>query len=469
MIRTLIFIAFVGILTAAAVWLADRPGAVTLAWQGWRVDTSAAFLVFAVAAVSAAAALLYRLWLAFKRMPQAVRARRQSSHQQRGYRALTQGMVAVAAGDPNEALRQAKRADNLLGEPPLTMLLSAQAAQLNGDEVAANAYFTSMLDRPETAFLGLRGLLIQAERQGDSGKALEFANRAYELRPKTPWVLTTLFDLQAGEGQWQQALVTLEEAIRRGAVAADEGKRRKSVVLLCCSGEAEAGDQPQDAYSYARKASSLTPDFLPATLRLLSLMAAAGKNRPATRIIHNAWRRNPHPELARIYGTLTPGGDPLKKVNRFERLLEFNPEHRESHIALAEAALEAKLWGTARNHLQKVADVNPTARVCRLMAELEEAENGDGAAARQWLLRAASAEPETSWLCNVCGVTAAEWAPLCGKCESIGTLDWRTPERIRGIAFRPVDDEARDFTASSARRVTAQVGAGAGVGDGGHG
>jgi hypothetical protein len=44
-------------------------------------------------------------------------------------------MVAVAAGDAAEAGRQAKRADALLGDPPLTMLLSAQAAQLNGDDV----------------------------------------------------------------------------------------------------------------------------------------------------------------------------------------------------------------------------------------------------------------------------------------------------------------------------------------------
>ena len=34
------------------------------------------------------------------------------------------------------------------------MLLSAQAAQLRGDEGAAARYFNNMLDRPETAFLG---------------------------------------------------------------------------------------------------------------------------------------------------------------------------------------------------------------------------------------------------------------------------------------------------------------------------
>ena len=64
------------------------------------------------------------------------------------------------------AQRQAKKADVLLNEPPLTMLLSAQAAQLDGDEQAAEGYFRAMLEREETRFLGLRGLITQAIKRG---------------------------------------------------------------------------------------------------------------------------------------------------------------------------------------------------------------------------------------------------------------------------------------------------------------
>ena len=63
--------------------------------------------------------------------------RRRERRRRAGYRALTQGMVAVAAGDPQEARRFARSADALLADPPLTLLLSAQAAQLDGDETAA--------------------------------------------------------------------------------------------------------------------------------------------------------------------------------------------------------------------------------------------------------------------------------------------------------------------------------------------
>ena len=80
----------------------------------------------------------------------------------RGYKALTQGMVAVAAGDAQEARRQARKAENFLADPPLTMLLSAQAAQLSGDDKAAGKFFKKMSERKDTKYLGIHGMLNQA-------------------------------------------------------------------------------------------------------------------------------------------------------------------------------------------------------------------------------------------------------------------------------------------------------------------
>src|SRR3546814_20202917 len=71
-------------------------------------------------------------------------------------------------------------------------------------------YFTEMLERPETAFLGLRGLLVQAQSEGDIPRAIELAERANRQRPGTRWVLETLFDLQTRFGRWSDAERTLE-------------------------------------------------------------------------------------------------------------------------------------------------------------------------------------------------------------------------------------------------------------------
>src|SRR6266404_2527328 len=221
MLRTLFFFLKLAILLAVAVWLAERPGQVSLVWLGYRIDTSVGILLALVLVLAVIVALLYRLWRFLVRSPRQIARARHDKRRREGYRALTQGMVAVAAGDAAEARRQSKKAGLLLDEPPLTLLLAAQAAQLDGDEAAARRYFEAMLERPETSFLGVRGLLMQAMRGGDDRAALSLAGRALAERPNTPWAAESLLDLQLRAGQWQAAAVTLKQAgrPRRGDAA----------------------------------------------------------------------------------------------------------------------------------------------------------------------------------------------------------------------------------------------------------
>ena len=148
MIRALMFFVVLGFAVWGVMVLTDNPGWVSLEWSGYRIDTSFAFLLGAVAVISVASALLYRFWLFLRRGPEKMKTAWNAKRRQKGYQALTRGMVAVAAGDANEAQRQVRRADVLLDEPPLTMLVSAQAAQMKGDEAAAGTFFMAMTKRP---------------------------------------------------------------------------------------------------------------------------------------------------------------------------------------------------------------------------------------------------------------------------------------------------------------------------------
>ena len=57
MIQALWFMVVLAVLVLAGVWLADNPGSVTVQWQGYRLDSSVALLLGAVAAVAVLAAL----------------------------------------------------------------------------------------------------------------------------------------------------------------------------------------------------------------------------------------------------------------------------------------------------------------------------------------------------------------------------------------------------------------------------
>ena len=450
MSRVLFFGLKLAVVLVFAAWLAAWPGRVTAELPGYRLDlgfmvlewpdlyldSSVGILVLALVVFAVLVALSYRFWRFLRRAPRDLNDSVKAGRRQRGYRALTQGMVAVAAGEREEAARWAHKAGALLDEPPLTMLLSAQAAQLSGDEAAARRYFTAMLDNQETRFLGLRGLLTQALREGDRGRALELVREAHGMRPRTPWVLQSLFDLTERGGDLEAAESALRESLRAKVLPKAEATRKRAVVLLERAQAARRAGAASAAVGPAREAHKLAPGLIPASVLLAELLLDSGEARKAAKTIEEAWSRAPHPDLAALYFKARPSDDSLERLKTLGKLVARNPEHGESHLARGRAALEARLWGEARRHLEAAAGPGglnggqPREAVCRLMAELEEVERADIEASRAWLARAATAAPDPAWVCGTCGARAANWRPRCGNCESFDTLAWTLPPHI---------------------------------------
>jgi HemY protein len=388
MLRWIILAILFGSVAWVAATLAEVPATVSLYWEDWRVDTSFGVFVGALLVLMGIAALFYRAWWTLRRAPRLLEKGRRERRQRLGFEALSRGLVAVAAGDAETARRQARRAETLLDGRSLTMLLSAQAAQLQGDDQAAQRFFSSMRERSDTEFLGVRGLLAQAMKRQDWEQALRLAERAYQLNPRSEWVVATLYDLQKRAGRWADAEVTLKQRMVLHLLPPSEAPRERAEVLLRQS-EAGPGDA---ALSLAKKAYQADAGYPPAAARYARLLIAAGRHGRAAEVVEKAWQAQPDPDLAELYWDARQAHDALAKVKAAQRLATHNPDHVESRIAIAVAALEARLWGEARSNLESVAGENATPRVCRLMAELEEAEHGDLSRARIWLMRATADE-----------------------------------------------------------------------------
>lgn len=452
--KALLFIAKVALLVAVAVWIARHPGTVSIEWRGLVLDTSVGVLAMALLLAALTGAVLYSIWRFVTAGPGAFGRRRSGARRERGYLALTQGLVAVAAGDREAARRFAAKAETLLNDPPLTLLLSAQAAQLDGDEGAARGYFEAMLRRPETEFLGLRGLLTQALKEGDHAAAAKLARRAQALQPKAQWPAMALLELETREGRWIAAEEALEKAVRAKAVAAADVPRHRAALLAERARIAAGQGRAEEAIGLAQRAHDLAPGLVPAAALLATLKAQAGNAKAARRAVENAWRLGPHPDLAEAWGEAGGPADALARVKRYEALVALTPSALEGHLALARAAIAAGLWGEARNHLRIAQDAAPTARVFRLWAELVRAERGDGPEARDWLAKAAGAPPDPEWVCGACGSDHDSWSATCIRCGRFDTIVWQSaPDAILSTTPLPAPDriEGRADAVSVAR------------------
>lgn len=486
MLRTLVFIVKLVILVALAIWLANWEGRVAFdlpaygidlwvfqaSWPDYRVDIPVGLLLLPVLVLWFLAVLYVWGWRSLRRAPGRLGEMFEGGRKKRGYQALTQGMVAVAAGDAGEAQRWARKADSLLNEPPLTMLLSAQAAQLDGDEQAARRYFEAMLEREETRFLGLRGLLMQAMRENDEKAALGYARQAYAMRPKTPWVLDTLFDLSERNGDLEAAERALREASKRKQLPAAEVGRKRAVLLTERAQAARAGGDRETARKLAKEAHKLSPELVPATALLAELLVESGSGREAMRLLERSWAAAPHPDLVAIYKRARAGKKPgaddgIGTLQSLERLVAGAADDPESRLALAEAALQAKLWGEARRYVADSVGADgalPGERACHLMARLEEAEHGDGVKAREWWLKAGEAPADPAWVCGNCGAVAQGWAARCGACHSFDSLAWTPPPRVAAqlapaevVAIEARQPQAADGAAAGSLPVPVEV------------
>lgn len=161
MIRLLVFLVVLAAFALGFSWLADHPGEASLVWLGERVETDTTTLFLGLVAFVVAVMITIALVRALWGMPGSVFSFFGRRRRDKGWAALSRGMIAVGAGDVGTATRAAADARHLLGDEPLALLLEAQQAQLLGDRGSARRAFEAMLEMPETKLLGLRGLYVE--------------------------------------------------------------------------------------------------------------------------------------------------------------------------------------------------------------------------------------------------------------------------------------------------------------------
>jgi HemY protein len=447
MIRLIGILIAAGLIAAGIAWIVDQQGALVFTIGHYEARMSASVAIALIVLFAALIGFLTRLAAAILSGPGAIGAWFSARRSRRGNDALSRGLVAVAAGDPFEARRQTQRARDILGDHPLALLLTAQAAQLEGDGEGQRAAYHAMREHAETEFLGLRGLFMLAMREDDKDEALSLAARAHALKPRALWAANALFDLKAARGAWRDAKEVLDDMARVALIDPDLARRRRAVLLAAEALEADRSGDSEHGLALALEALKLSPSLVPAAVLAARKLAASGKLWRAQDVIEAAWIETPHPDLAFVYGAMKPGEDRVTRAQRLTQLAHLNRDHFESRMLEAEEAVNLKQWAKARRLLAPLAHGAASARVCALMAEIEEAEHGDATAAHIWLSRAARAPRDAQWLCGHCSAASAEWTPVCAACGGFDTLHWSGPATLETLPAdeHPIATEGEGF------------------------
>ena len=441
MIRLIVLLIALIALAGGTIWLSQNPGDMVIHWFGYEIRTSAAIAFAAMLVVAFVVVTLLLMASGILRSARNFNQARLARKRRKGYHALSRGLLAVAAGAGPEARRYARDAEKHLDDPRLTLFLTAQAAELEGDRSTAAKLYGEMLNDSETEYLGLRALFLHAREEGDRERALKLARRALEIRPSTGWAAQAEFELETAEEDWIAAQKTVEKAVSAKLITRDEGRHRRALLLTAQAMEAEqaalaqagSGREPalKKALELAREAHGYEPHFPPTVAITARLERRMGHPRRGAKAIEEAWAHFPHPDLAEEYAHLKGDETAYERLGRVKALAEKKPGHLESRIALARAAIGARDWRLAREALEaytgNVVDEPATRRVCELMAMIEDGELGNRGKAREWLARGLHAPEDPTWIGE--GYSTEIWTPISPLTGKFDVLEWKVPSK----------------------------------------
>jgi HemY protein len=450
MVRLVIYLLGVALIASGLSWLADRPGTLQIAWQGYEIETTVFRATLMLAAAIALGVFLWSMLRLVWNSPSIIGERIMRQRKRRGFDAIGSGLIAIGAGDKTLASRHALSARKSLPYEPLTHLLRAQAAELAGDRATARRIYESMLASPETEQLGLRGLYLEAEREGADEAARQYAARALKSNSKLGWSAQALFELQCKDRNWAGALETLGRARRNELINKQTADRRRAV-LLTAQAIAVEDDTPDEALTLAMEAHALASDLSPAAAVAGRIFAARGQTGKAAKVIQKTWVKSPHPDLAAAYAYARIGDSAQDRLDRIRQLAALNPGSIESPIAVATTAIEARLYSEARAVLEPLSITSLTQRVAILMARIEAGENRDKGRVREWLARAAHAARDPVWIAD--GVISDRWEPSSPVTGKLDAFQWRAPtenrDEVRGETISSRIEELLAISASS--------------------
>lgn len=399
MIRLFFYAFAVLALAVSAAWMADHPGAVSIEFDQWQVDTSFAFMGLMVLILMALSALiLWTIGYLSREMP-LIGSNRIIKRQSRGLALLNRSMIALSTGDAAAARRLIEEAEVLLPPQPMVTMIAAEAATCMGDNKEAAKRFENLRESSEGKLLGLRGLAGQAEAAGQLSEALLLAREALSESASNAWALQTIFDLEVAAAEWSEALNTLKKLEKTAQIDSEKATHHRSAIHYAIAVDARLKGQSEAAQTSLQAAVKTRPTFTEAQVALARVMHSLGQEKAAKKQLVKGWKARPHRALHDQMMAFMPTATANEHLFAARDLAAANPDHMLTKIILAEHLSQDDNQGAADSLMQEV----------RTAMQLDFHE---------------VVPDDSSFQCMECGHRSEHWGLSCENCDSFDSLRW---------------------------------------------
>lgn len=397
LIRTFLFFIVVLALGLGVDALSQNPGVLELQWYGWKVQTTAAFAVVAMAIVGLLVVMLTSIYIWLIQAPKRLHKHLGLKRQEKGLLAFNDALQALAIGDDAAALKAAKEAHKLLPKLPLADTLMAEVTarqHTNAKPIEVRKQYQKLLAKPHTKVIGLRGLLNQALENGESKQALTYALDFYREKPKNPYVLNILTHLYARQQQVAEAIFYAEKLV--GMTPKNSKEQDQAQFVLACLQRLHVQQlaltsQTEEALKTAERATKNHPTFMPLVLQLAHLYDQQGHQTKAIKLLAKAYKHVPSLRVGRTWLGLHKNTKDTVLLKKLEKFTAPWPEVLTSDLLKAEVLIKTRNYTEARSLLESLILKGDDKTLFQTLAELELAQQPNSPQAAKWLQKALTA------------------------------------------------------------------------------
>ncbi len=399
--QRLLYIAILTVISLISLWLLEHPMPVTMQINGYMVTTSVATLTLIIVALAVLLIMLSR----FLSLPRSWKLKHENKRLQQSLDTAGATLLAMANNQYDTAGKHARKLEKLQHNKPLSLLLSAQAAQLQGDKRASLASFEQMLALPATQALGYRGLLVMADKAGDTALSDKITGQFAAVCPKDGMALEHQLHQHIHHHAWDDARNDITRLYKAGHFSKQLRDAWLQKIML------------QTPEIHTKATYRLNPAFVPAALA----HARQQQGKRQVEVLLNHWKKYGQ-QSALIAISLLTHVPVIEVYHLCRRHLKPHAHQADALYTLTQAALKANQLPVAEFYIEQLLGLEQTRKALQLKADLLSRQGRDSVT--DWRDKAAIAPPDPTWTCQGCGHTTEEWSLICGNCNGIDTVIW---------------------------------------------
>lgn len=337
---------------------------------------------------------------------------------QKALNLIIEGLTALSARQPAEALELAEQALALDPKNPLMLVVNAFSAQQADQQDKALTFFNQMMKETRLQFLATLGLIETAKNNNKLIETQTLLKKAFQLRHDSSWVINEILENNI---KCMLAGNTINLKDQKYSKLIDKKQWAHHVALFHAFHAKKALNlnNTEDAKTCLKKATAEQDDFTWAVINLAKIYKCEKSNSKAYKLLNKSLSKTPHPELLSLLAQTSPFKTPTETYHHFCGEILAKDNH-DVCLLLSHLAATAQLWAEAKKWAERALEKRPTPRGIELLknscTELQVSIDINKLYP--------SLRPDTAWHCTKCKTPHSDWQIKCSNCEAIDVINY---------------------------------------------